>query len=163
MKTFVRLIRRYVLAAVGIVVLLLFLGIGLIAWLGWREGQRLPRQTYDSAVIADAMIKTEDTLTFGAEHTPEEWMDGYAWAMVLDDQGHVNWSYGLPEALDKTYTPSDIASFTRWYLYDYPVFCMERVPNSRITEISSLTLKRLVFSTTTISSSATPSFSFTAL
>ena len=31
MKTFVRLIRRYVLAAVSIVVLLLFLGIGLIA------------------------------------------------------------------------------------------------------------------------------------
>ena len=123
MKTFVRLIRRYVLAAVGIVVLLLFLGIGLIAWLGWREGQRLPRQTYDSAVIADAMIKTEDALMFGAEHTPEEWMDGYAWAMVLDDQGHVNWNYGLPEALNKTYTPSDIVSFTRWYLYDYPVFC----------------------------------------
>lgn len=123
MKTFVRLIRRYVLAAVSIVVLLLFLGIGLIAWLGWREGQRLPRQTYDSTVIADAMIKTEDTLLFGAEHTPEEWMDGYAWAMVLDDQGHIIWNYALPEELHKTYTASDIASFSRWYLRDYPVFC----------------------------------------
>lgn len=123
MKTFVRLIRRYVLAAVSIVVLLLFLGIGLIAWLGWREGQRLPRQTYDSTVIADAMIKTEDTLMFGAEHTPEEWMDGYAWAMVLDDQGHIIWNYALPEELHKTYTASDIASFSRWYLRDYPVFC----------------------------------------
>ena len=32
MKTFVRLIRRYVLAAVGIVLLLVFLGLGLLVF-----------------------------------------------------------------------------------------------------------------------------------
>ena len=36
MKTFVRLIRRYVLAAVGIV-LLLFSGVAVLGWLGWQE------------------------------------------------------------------------------------------------------------------------------
>ena len=34
MKTFVRLIRRYVLAAVGIVLLLLFTGVAVLGWLG---------------------------------------------------------------------------------------------------------------------------------
>ena len=56
MKTFVRLIRRYVLAAVGIVLLLVFLGIGLLVFLGWQETSHLPQRTYASSEIADAMV-----------------------------------------------------------------------------------------------------------
>ena len=37
MKTFARLIRRYVLAAVGVVLLLLFSGVALLGWLGWQD------------------------------------------------------------------------------------------------------------------------------
>ena len=40
MKTFVRLIRRYVLAAVGIVLLLLFSGVAVLGWLGWQGNTR---------------------------------------------------------------------------------------------------------------------------
>lgn len=39
MKTFIRLIRRYVLTAIAVVLLFLFLGIGMIVWISWREGQ----------------------------------------------------------------------------------------------------------------------------
>lgn len=123
MKTFGRLIRRYVLAAVGVVLLLVFLSIGLLLWLGWQSGIYLPRRTYSSSRIADSMVQTDDGLAFGAEHTPEEWMDGYVWAMVLDETGNVRWSYSLPDELDHPYTPNEIASFSRWYLKDYPVFC----------------------------------------
>lgn len=123
MKTFARLIRRYVLAAAGMVLVLAVLGIGFIGWLGWRESTRAPQETYSSGRIADAMVRTADGLAFGAEHTPEEWMDGYAWAMVLDDAGEITWSYALPDALDRRYTPRDVARFAKWYLEDYPVFC----------------------------------------
>lgn len=123
MKTFGRLIRRYVLAAVGMVVLLVVLGIGFIAWLGWRESTRIPQQEYSAGRIADAMVQTTQGLAFGPEHTAEEWMDGYAWAMVLDDTGSVIWSYALPDSLHRTYTASEIARFAKWYLEDYPVFC----------------------------------------
>ena len=50
-------------------------------------------------------------------------MDGYSWAMVLDADGRVIWSYALPRTLDRRYTSSDVARFSRWYLDDYPVFC----------------------------------------
>ena len=123
MKTFVRLIRRYLLTAVGVMLLLVTVGIGLLAYLGWQESQRTIQRTYASSEIADAMVETPAGLALGAAHTPEEWMDGYAWAMVLDDAGNVIWSYALPETLDCTYTPSDVARFARWYLDDYPVFC----------------------------------------
>ena len=123
MKTFVRLIRRYVLAAVGIVLLLLFSGVAVLGWLGWQESCRLPQREYSSSEIADSMVETAEGLAFGAERTPQEWMNGYAWAMVLDDVGNIRWSYGLPQELDHAYTPGDIAKFSRWYLADYPVFC----------------------------------------
>ena len=126
MKTFVRLIRRYVLAAVGIVLLLLFSGVavlGWLGWLGWQEGCRLPQREYSSSEIADSMVETAEGLAFGAERTPQEWMNGYEWAMVLDDVGNIRWSYGLPQDLNHAYTPGDIAKFARWYLADYPVFC----------------------------------------
>ena len=83
MKTFVRLIRRYVLAAVGIVLLLLFSGVAVLGWLGWQEGCRLPQREYSSSEIADSMVETAEGLAFGAERTPQEWMNGYEWAMVL--------------------------------------------------------------------------------
>ena len=123
MKTFVRLIRRYVLAAVGIVLLLLFSGVAVLGWLGWQEGCRLPQREYSSSEIADSMVETAEGLAFGAERTPQEWMNGYEWAMVLDDVGNIRWSYGLPQELNHAYTPGDIARFARWYLADYPVFC----------------------------------------
>ena len=123
MKTFVRLIRRYVLAAVGIVLLLLFSGVAVLGWLGWQEGCRLPQREYSSSEIADSMVETAEGLAFGAERTPQEWMNGYEWAMVLDDVGNIRWNYGLPQDLNHAYTPGDIAKFARWYLADYPVFC----------------------------------------
>lgn len=69
------------------------------------------------------MVETPAGLALGAAHTPEEWMDGYAWAMVLDDTGHIRWSYALPDALNHAYTTGEVAGFARWYLDDYPVFC----------------------------------------
>ena len=113
MKTFVRLIRRYVLAAVGIVLLLVFLGLGLLVFLGWQETTHLPQRTYASSEIADAMVETPAGLALGAAHTPEEWMDGYAWAMVLDDTGNIRWSYALPDALNHAYTTGEVAGFAR--------------------------------------------------
>lgn len=92
-------------------------------WLGWQEGCRLPQREYSSSEIADSMVETTEGLAFGAERTPQEWMNGYEWAMVLDDVGNIRWSYGLPQELNHAYTPGDIAKFARWYLADYPVFC----------------------------------------
>ena len=123
MKTFVRLIRRYVLAAVGMVLALVVLGIGFVVWLGWRESTRIPQQEYSAGHVADSMVQTADGLAFDPEHTPEEWMDGYAWAMVLDDTGSVIWDYALPQQLPRRYTVSEVARFAKWYLADYPVFC----------------------------------------
>ncbi len=46
MKTFGRLIRRYVLAIAVLVLLLAGLGAGLLGWLGWRYTVQYQAQPY---------------------------------------------------------------------------------------------------------------------
>lgn len=46
---------------------------------------------------------------------------GASFAMLLDDEGNLVWSKDLPGELAHSYTSSQIASFSRWYLEDYPV------------------------------------------
>lgn len=42
-------------------------------------------------------------------------------AMLIDEDGKVCWEYKMPKELPREYSRKDIASFTRWYLHDYPV------------------------------------------
>lgn len=72
MKIFSRLLRRYLLAAVGIVLLMFVLGTSFLGWVLWREWQR-PKREYSYSNIADSMVQTADGLAFGPQHTPEEW------------------------------------------------------------------------------------------
>lgn len=44
------------------------------------------------------------------------------WAMLLDENGEVIWSYRKPKEIKDSYSRSDIANMCRWYLKDYPVY-----------------------------------------
>ena len=44
-------------------------------------------------------------------------------AALYGADGSVIWQHDLPQNLNKHYTASEIASFSRWYLDDWPVFC----------------------------------------
>lgn len=46
----------------------------------------------------------------------------YEWAMLLNKSGTVIWSQNLPHDVPLSYTVSQVASFSRWYLNDYPVY-----------------------------------------
>lgn len=48
--------------------------------------------------------------------------DYNSFAMIIDNTGKVQWRYNVPEEIPDTYSISDIASFSRYYLKDYPVF-----------------------------------------
>ena len=51
---------------------------------------------------------------------------GDRWAMLLSEEGQVVWSFRNPPDLPEQYSLTDVASFTRWYLNDYPVQCRIR-------------------------------------
>ena len=58
--------------------------------------------------------------------TGEDLLEDDRWAMLLDESGRVVWSLRKPAHVPETYTLTDVASFTRWYLRDYPVQCRVR-------------------------------------
>lgn len=43
------------------------------------------------------------------------------WAMLLDAQGRVIWQWNKPADVPDQFTLNQVASFSRWYLSDYPV------------------------------------------
>lgn len=67
----------------------------------------------------------ELVLEDGAYRLPDAAIEGLRsrgqWAMLIDDGGEVAWGLDLPPDVPTSYTVADVASFTRWYLNDYPV------------------------------------------
>jgi len=54
-------------------------------------------------------------------------IDSYeGFAMVVGNDGAVQWEYRLPEELPREYTLSQVAVFSRYYLMDYPVYTQAR-------------------------------------
>lgn len=116
------MIGRYVLATAAVVLLVVGLLLGAVVYLGLHYGEAADSRVR-IGTLAEALIPTADGLQLDPARTPADWLQGYAWAMVLDDDGSVIWQHDLPQNLNKHYTASEIASFSRWYLDDWPVFC----------------------------------------
>lgn len=117
MKTVSRIIRRYIGAAFGIVLAVFLVNaallIGTVVYFGNGQNTYYPIGRYTDSFVQQAdgsfytKIPLEDTT--------------FCWAMLLSEEGRLLWQENLPENLNHNYTASEIASFTRWYLDDYPV------------------------------------------
>lgn len=47
--------------------------------------------------------------------------EGSQWVMLLDEEGQIIWSYHKPDDVKESYSRSDIARMSKWYLEGYPV------------------------------------------
>lgn len=115
-----RFFRRYIISTVGIVILFLVVNIALffvIILTGSMSGADPSfsvRDFSDHVVMQDEKWVADDTsLSMLQEQS--------AWAMLLNEEGDVVWQQDLPENLPRSYTSAEVASFSRWYLEDYPV------------------------------------------
>lgn len=115
-----RFFRRYILSTVGIALLFLavnialFLAIILAGSMRGADAAFSVRDFSDHVVLRDGKWVADDTaLSMLQEQS--------AWAMLLNEDGDVVWQQDLPEKLPRSYTSTEVASFSRWYLEDYPV------------------------------------------
>lgn len=115
-----RFFRRYILSTVGIVLLFFAVNIALLFVIiiaGGMSGADTSfsvRDFSDHVVLQDGKWVADDTaLSMLQEQS--------AWAMLLNEDGDVIWQQGLPEKLPRSYTSTEVASFSHWYLEDYPV------------------------------------------
>lgn len=120
MNTVQRFFRRYIFSTVGIMILfltvniVLFLAITIVGSMSGSDAAFSVSDFSDHIVLQDGKWVADDTALSMLE-------DQSAWAMLLDEDGDVVWQQDLPENLPHSYTSAEVASFSRWYLEDYPV------------------------------------------
>lgn len=71
--------------------------------------------------VREALLVTEDGYALTYEMS-QKLAEKEQWAMLLDGKGHELWSYRKPAELADSYSRTDIARMTRWYLDGYPVW-----------------------------------------
>ena len=76
-----------------------------------------------------SVTRVSDALTYdgtGYDFSGDELLGDDRWAILIGEDGQVIWSLRKPTDVPEQYTLTDVASFTRWYLNDYPVQCRIR-------------------------------------
>lgn len=119
-----RFFRRYFLSTIGII--LLFVILNFVLFMTILVAANHNSDTAGVSISGLASMVTENN---GAIHSSSEVNDQLAesdaWAMLLNDGGTVIWSERMPEDLPRSYTATQIAKFSRWYLQDYPIYVWE--------------------------------------
>ncbi len=127
MKSLFRIIRRYSLMAGLIIVIILVCNGCILLGIGYYTAEQEGGDKY--AKISVGLMER-----IGAEFQTEG--EGYqlsetggklleesefVWAMALDGEGTAVWKWRLPKEIKERYSIQEVASFSRWYLEDYPV------------------------------------------
>lgn len=101
------------LLVVGLAMNLLLFGYAVFRLSGEAESVSI-------AECAAALEQSESEYALPEELTKALERDG-RWLMLLDSQGDVVYSFSKPPEIPLHFSLSQVASFTRWYLMDYPV------------------------------------------
>lgn len=120
MKSRKKILSRYVFSAAGVALILLIINFAVVVtWI--VQADKISQKDYSVSQISDGLIKSDSGYML-SKSTQETIEKRFQWAMLLDDDGSVIWSENLPNDVPLTFTLSDVASFTHWYLNDYPVY-----------------------------------------
>ncbi len=124
MEGTVRILKRFISATMIISVFILILNfilLGIWVFKGMNEGNS-PAAV--AQTVAEGLHGSSNT--YSLDSSSEKLLkQNHAWAMLIDNTGHVAWDYMLPNELPQIYSLTDAAKFTRSYLMDYPVFVWE--------------------------------------
>lgn len=117
-----RFFRRYILSTAGILILFFFVNVLLL--IAFFTMTDIYNNTDSKAFSIEEFARhlSYENGTWNADAQAMDMLESKnAWAMILDDSGQVIWEERLPEDLPRSYTVSDVAVFSKWYLDDHPV------------------------------------------
>ena len=115
-----RFFRRYIVSTVGIVILFLTVNIALFFSILIAGSMSGSDAVFSVETFSNHIVWQDET--WAADDTALSMLQEYTvWAMLLNENGDVVWQQNLPENLPRSYTSAEVASFSRWYLEDYPV------------------------------------------
>lgn len=110
----------YAMALALITGLMLAANLVLFLVIAIQYHQRLPQYVRGEEVMDELRLTDEGYVL--SESMQIKLMEMNQWAMLLNENGNVIWSYRKPEELKESYSNSEIARMSKWYLKDYPVY-----------------------------------------
>lgn len=120
MNTVQRFFRRYIFSMVGIMVLFFAVNVALLSAIMIAGSMSGSDSSFSIGEFSDHVI-LQDGNWVADDAAISMLREESAWAMLLNEDGDVVWQQDLPENLPRSYTSAEVASFSRWYLEDYPV------------------------------------------
>lgn len=122
-KSLFKIFLRYILTAASVTVIVFI--INLIAFFSFSYNFAQKNSLFQNSREQLEMISQSLTLTdsgYIMSKDGSQLMEPhYSFAMLLDGNGQVVWDWHRPADIKDSYTIAEIASFSRWYLNDYPV------------------------------------------
>ena len=129
MKSLFKIIRRYISSTILLVVFVVVLNILALSYVALQYEEGLNKMEGTSSTTVSRQMKD---IASQLTETPEGWQisqqgidilneNQYIWGMLLDENGDAVWEWQLPDEFPRSYSLADVASFSRWYLKDYPV------------------------------------------
>ena len=127
MKGLLRIYRRYIFSALwiaGVVIcvnLVVFLSVQAVIR-SWNEESGFSVLRSQLNRVAAALSTDEKgQISLGADGEAALAEAEAQFAFLLSGDGTRIWGWNLPEGIQEHYTVGEVASFSRWYLMDYPV------------------------------------------
>ncbi len=115
-----RFFRRYIFSTVGIMLLFLSINIALLFSILIVSNMSSSDASFSISDLSDRVILKNGIWT-ADDAALSMLQENNAWAMLLDENGDVIWQQSMPKSLPRSYTSAEVASFSRWYLDEYPV------------------------------------------
>lgn len=118
-KTIFKILISFIASAVVISLILLsinFLAFAITASDTSNLNQKSPLTVLGE--VTKHLNKTDSGFVLGEEYSLSENL----WAILIDETGNVIWQEHKPADIPEHYTINDVASMTKWFLNDYPVY-----------------------------------------
>lgn len=114
---------RYMLSMFMVFIILILLDFAIIAVV--NIGTRGDRYFVPIGKVSMSIKKGVNG--YAVEKTQLKHLDELnAFLLLIDEDGQVIWQYNKPKDIPDRYRLSDVATFTRWYLKEYPVYTWVR-------------------------------------
>ena len=145
MNSIQRFFRKYFLSTMGLLLLFLSINILLALTVLIVSYKSASAPELPVARLAEGITERNGIICSDPQ-VKKILTENRCWAMLLDDSSTVVWEEGMPKSLPRSYTASEIAKFSRWYLQEYPVYVWEHPLGLFVTAYPKGSMQKYNFS-----------------
>ncbi|WP_242143008.1 MULTISPECIES: sensor histidine kinase KdpD [unclassified Bacillus cereus group] len=124
MRGIIRILHRFAMTTICISIFLLIFNFVLLGIMMFKE-MNLDSSPKDMLKQVNEGLNKQDENYQLDEQAVKSLQNNRAWAMLIGENGQVQWKYQLPKDVPSSYKIADIAKFSRYYLSEYPVYTWE--------------------------------------